>query len=182
MKKALYIHGAFSAYKPESEKVVALQKSFIVIGFSYSMEKSFNDNLDDLTQFAIDQKVDFIVGTSLGGLYASWIAHQLDLPSILINPCVDPTGTINMLIGEYTNFTTGKIEKFTQTLADSFPKENLINKLSLVCVGLKDDIIDPLKTIDIAKLAGATIISNPNEDHYWEFFEENKAIQSFIEK
>jgi predicted esterase YcpF (UPF0227 family) len=181
MKKVLYIHGAFSAFKPKSEKVLALKKSFNVFGASYSMETPFNQNLEDFQNFCILQNIEVIIGTSLGGLYASWISKRLGLPCVLINPCVDPAGTIHRLIGEHTNYTTGKLEKFTQSLADSFPSENHINDHSLVCVGLKDDVINPLKTIDIAKLAGAEIIINENEDHYWEFFDENKAIQLFIQ-
>jgi predicted esterase YcpF (UPF0227 family) len=182
MKKALYIHGAFSAFKPLSEKVIALEKEFNIVGFNYCMETSFDDNISNLEKFCIEQKVDFIIGVSLGGLYASHLAHRLMLPSVLINPCVDPSGTLHIIIGEYTNYTTGKNETFTQSLADTFPSEHLINDNSLIFVGLKDDVINPHKTVEIASLAGAKVISNEQADHYWELFQENNTIKNFVEK
>ena len=181
MKKILYLHGAFSAFKPESEKVIALQKDFNVVGFSYSMEKTFNDNITELEAFCIEEGIEAVVGVSLGGLYASWLAELFQIPSILINPCVDPAGTISILIGEHTNFTTNKTEHFTRELANSFPKNTYLNKSTLVCVGMKDDIIDPSKTLKMAREVNAQLIINDNEDHYWEFFSENETIKQFLQ-
>jgi len=180
MTKVMYIHGAFSAFKPKSEKVIGLKKEFDVVGTSYSMEKTFDENLDELKDFCIKENVDVVIGTSLGGFYASWVAARLGLPSVGINPSIDPAGTIDRLIGSHTNYATGEIEHFTKELAKSFPLNNYINTYTLVCVGLKDDVIEPEKTIEYATSVGATVIIDDNEDHYWEFFEKNKEIKDFI--
>jgi predicted esterase YcpF (UPF0227 family) len=43
-----------------------------------------------------------VVGSSLGGFYASWVAQQQACPSVLINPAVDPARDLERYIGEQT--------------------------------------------------------------------------------
>ncbi len=180
-KKIIYIHGAFSAYKPNSEKVVALKQEFEVCGVNYSMEKTFEENLNSITNLCLSENADAIIGTSLGGLYAAEASSLLGVPAILINPCVEPVKSLSTIIGEQKNFTTGEVEVFTQELVNSFPNIATINSNMLVCVGLKDDLIDANITIVMAQDNNASVIQNSDADHYWEMFEHNKEISSFIE-
>lgn len=181
MKKVCYIHGAFSAYKPESEKVLGLKESFDVVGISYSMEKTFKENLMMLINFCEEESVDFVVGTSLGGLYAAEINDMTGLPAILINPCVEPQMSLSTIVGKQKNFTTGEDEDFTKELVKTYPNLAAISKGCLVFVGMKDDLIDSLKTEKLFKHA-ATVIKNEDADHYWEFFKENALIESHVNK
>jgi len=43
-----------------------------------------------------------VVGSSLGGFYASWLAEQLGCPAVLINPAVHPSRDLVQYIGEQT--------------------------------------------------------------------------------
>lgn len=43
-----------------------------------------------------------VVGSSLGGFYASWVALRQRCPSVLINPAVDPARDLARYIGEQT--------------------------------------------------------------------------------
>ncbi|MDD0813053.1 esterase [Curvibacter sp. HBC28] len=43
-----------------------------------------------------------VVGSSLGGFYASWVARQTGCRSVLINPAVDPARDLARYIGEQT--------------------------------------------------------------------------------
>lgn len=45
-----------------------------------------------------------VVGSSLGGFYASWVAQQLACPSVLLNPAVDPARDLARYIGEQTSW------------------------------------------------------------------------------
>ncbi|CAH7418528.1 hypothetical protein VCHA53O466_50352 [Vibrio chagasii] len=175
MKKTMYIHGAFSAFKPDSQKVLNLKKAFDVVGCSYSMEDDFNHNREILIQFARDNNVDFIVGTSLGGLYASEVGNELSLPSVLINPCVEPVMSLSTIIGEMTNFATGKKEILTQELVNTFPIKAKLTRRSLVFVGLQDELIDAQRTYDMYS-EKTSVLLNYEEDHYWEDFEFNEGI------
>ena len=43
-----------------------------------------------------------VIGSSLGGFYASWVAQQFACPSVLLNPAVDPARDLARYIGEHT--------------------------------------------------------------------------------
>jgi len=43
-----------------------------------------------------------VVGSSLGGFYASWVAQQCGCPSVLLNPAVDPARDLERYIGQQT--------------------------------------------------------------------------------
>jgi hypothetical protein len=43
-----------------------------------------------------------VVGSSLGGFYASWVARQTGCASVLLNPAVDPARDLARHIGEQT--------------------------------------------------------------------------------
>lgn len=43
-----------------------------------------------------------VMGSSLGGFYASWVARQTGCRSVLINPAVDPARDLARYIGEQT--------------------------------------------------------------------------------
>ena len=45
-----------------------------------------------------------VVGSSLGGYYASWVAQQQACPSVLLNPAVDPARDLARYIGEQTTW------------------------------------------------------------------------------
>ena len=43
-----------------------------------------------------------VVGSSLGGFYANWVAEQLGCKAVLLNPAVDPVRGLARHIGEHT--------------------------------------------------------------------------------
>ncbi len=45
-----------------------------------------------------------VVGSSLGGFYASWVAQQARCPSVLLNPAVNPARDLANHIGDLTNW------------------------------------------------------------------------------
>jgi len=45
-----------------------------------------------------------VVGSSLGGFYATWVAQQTGCPAVLLNPAVDPARDLAAYIGEQTGF------------------------------------------------------------------------------
>ena len=45
-----------------------------------------------------------VVGSSLGGFYASWVAHRYGCPSVLLNPAVDPARDLARYIGEQSHW------------------------------------------------------------------------------
>lgn len=45
-----------------------------------------------------------VMGSSLGGFYATWVAEQTGCPAVLINPAVDPARDLAGYIGEQTHW------------------------------------------------------------------------------
>lgn len=90
----LYIHGFNSS--PASKKAQQFQSycqqrgdiHIAVPELSYDPEQALNQ-LQDLIHNA-DSKVHLIVGSSLGGYYATWLAEKHDCRAALVNPAVSP--------------------------------------------------------------------------------------------
>lgn len=45
-----------------------------------------------------------VIGSSLGGFYATWVAQQAHCPSVLLNPAVDPARDLARHIGDQTSW------------------------------------------------------------------------------
>ena len=43
-----------------------------------------------------------VIGSSLGGFYATWLAHRYDCKAFLINPAIDPARDLAKYIGEHS--------------------------------------------------------------------------------
>jgi len=56
-----------------------------------------------------------LVGSSLGGYYATWLAERHDLRAVLVNPSVVARLSLEKFVGPQTNLHTG--ERFEFTLA-----------------------------------------------------------------
>jgi predicted esterase YcpF (UPF0227 family) len=63
-------------------------------------------------QHAPDQLA--IVGSSLGGFYATWLAERLGVRAVLINPSVDPTRNLANSIGVTTGWHSSEPFEFRQ--------------------------------------------------------------------
>ena len=54
-----------------------------------------------------------LIGSSLGGHYASYLAAQFGLPAVLVNPAVVSALSAERFIGEHSNFHSGERFLFT---------------------------------------------------------------------
>ncbi|BBP02375.1 YqiA/YcfP family alpha/beta fold hydrolase [Sulfuriferula nivalis] len=59
-----------------------------------------------------------LIGSSLGGFYATWLAEQFGVKSVLINPAVHAHILLAGQIGEQTNYSSGEVYQFTQQHID----------------------------------------------------------------
>lgn len=60
----------------------------------------------------------FVVGSSLGGFYATWFAEEFGCPAVLINPAVRPYELLKDYIGPQRNYQTGEIQMVEPGFAD----------------------------------------------------------------
>lgn len=54
-----------------------------------------------------------LVGSSLGGFYATWLAERHDLRAVLVNPAVRPFDLLRDYVGTQKNLHTGREYQFT---------------------------------------------------------------------
>ena len=59
-----------------------------------------------------------LVGSSLGGFYATWLAARHALPTVLINPAVRPWTLVKDHVGELAQYHTGEIRQFERRWVD----------------------------------------------------------------
>lgn len=89
--------------------------------------------LDQLAGIAEKKKIELLVGTSLGGFFAAVLSADLNLPVILVNPCMLPFLHLPR-IGYQGDITS---------LIRLFGKLALIDRGKVSCiVGAEDELID----------------------------------------
>lgn len=82
----LYIHGWKSS--PNAERLRFLEsKGHQTFALHLDYETETN-TFEILKQYAIDNEIDFIVGSSAGGYIGYWLGQFLNIPQLLFNPAV----------------------------------------------------------------------------------------------
>jgi len=152
MRHFIYLHGFNSAYDEKSEKIIKLQSLGTVSGITYDTNSTYDDILEYLLAEVngLDMHEVVFVGTSLGGFWAAVLASKLSTPSIIINPCYNPTDMLYKHVGDNTNYKTGKKASFSESACLSY-KHIQIQDLDfaykpLVLLDMGDEIIDSVQT------------------------------------
>lgn len=118
----LYLHGFCSS--PASWKARLLVEEMARRGMA---ERIHCPQLPVVPEQAVAELARFIeaagprltlIGSSLGGHYASHLAARYDLPAVLINPAVITSLSAERFVGEHTNFHTGERFVFTHAHAE----------------------------------------------------------------
>ena len=113
----LYLHGFCSS--PASWKARLLADTLAVRGLA---DRFFCPALSPVPDEAMAQAEAIIgrehgaltlVGSSLGGFYASCLAEKFDLRAVLVNPAVVAPLSLNDYLGTQTNLYTGESFEFT---------------------------------------------------------------------
>lgn len=84
--KCLYIHGLDSFLS--KEKLAILENEGFEV-FSLTIDyRNQNNTFQLLEDEALEKKVQFIIGSSMGGFLGYWLAEKLSLPCLLYNPAL----------------------------------------------------------------------------------------------
>ena len=109
-----------------------------------------------------------VVGSSLGGFYASWVAQQTGCPAVLLNPAVYPARDLTQYIGEQTSWHNPEDHfffkpEFIEELRalDAGPLRQPRRYFAIIAKG--DEVLDWREMT--SRYAGARIKLLPDSDH-----------------
>jgi len=146
MSKMLYLHGFASC--GEGNKSLILKKYFgEEILFSPDLPPSPFDAIEEIEILIKREKIDILIGSSLGGFYATYLAEKHHLKAILLNPSTQPWQTLAPYVGWQKRFCDNEMFEFKevylkqlQTLLAT-PK----NGRYLVLLQSEDEVLDYTK-------------------------------------
>lgn len=124
--KGIYLHGYKGNVTPEKKMFLEGLGEIYAPTIDYDQQPTIIFQL--LEQFK-DQKLDFVAGTSLGGLLIYHVAMMLEVPCLLLNPAVTA------------------LEQVKPFLPQEALKRKHSSKL-MVLTGMEDEMVDPLKQIE----------------------------------
>ena len=125
-----------------------------------------------------------LVGSSLGGLYATFVADKYDLKSVTINPVVrNHISGMKELVGSHKNFHTDEEYEFTMKDYLDLQKlglKELKNPLNHLClIKMSDEVLDHNKTL--AYFSKSYVLSEKGGNHsYDDFFEKIPIILDYM--
>lgn len=142
----LYIHGFDSSPMAEKTSIIA-KMGFTVIAPKIHYKESRN-TYQRLLQLAKEFKVEYIIGSSLGGYTAFWLSQELNIPTLLFNPAL-----------AFQRIDPGLVHKNT----------SITNTQQMIFLGMEDDTVDPKTTKNWLEknhiLDQVKIIEHPTNGH-----------------
>lgn len=168
----VYLHGFNSAYDPLSTKVQALSTLGEVIGITYNTFGTYDEIFSEIESQVPNEEVVF-VGTSLGGFWAAEMAKHFGMPSVIINPCLDPNTALRKYIDEpHLNYVTGDCMTLTEAAVNSYQTEVSSDTafLPLVLLDMGDEVIDSFETREA--LYGFPMVHYAGGSHRFEHMED----------
>ena len=185
--KIIYLHGFNSSSESKKSKIL---DSYLEGEKLINLE---SPNLNTSPKKAISQIEKIIkessnrvcvIGSSLGGLYATFLADKYDLKSVTVNPVVrNHISGMKDLVGTHKNFHTDKEYKFT--IKDFLDLQKLGLKelkkpLNHFClIKMSDEVLDHTKTF--ASFSKSYVLSEKEGNHsYDDFFEKIPLILDFM--
>lgn len=188
MATLLYIHGFNSS--PQSSKAVAtaawlsLHRPEILFAcpflspFPRGAMAALEDQIGNLSGDI------YLVGSSMGGFYATWLAEKYPCRAVLINPAVAPWLGADHLLGEQINYHTGERCRFERTHLEQlrdFEVPQLSRPEDLwVLVQTGDEVLDYRQAVDRYRACHLTV--EAGGDHGFQNYERFlPAIMAFFE-
>jgi len=176
MAGIVYLHGFNSA--PQSHKAQVLRRHMESLGLGdrYACPALPPAPLEAIAaaEAALAQLPGAtLVGSSLGGFYATHLAEKHDLRAVLINPAVTPQADLESYLGEQRNLYTGATYRLTREHLDQW--RSLVPGVIragryLLLLETGDEVLDYRHAV--ARYAGAEQVVVEGGDHTLQSFPE----------
>lgn len=167
----VYLHGFNSS--PQSSKAQYLKRYLDGRGMGDEFSCPQLATLPDLAVKRIEAELErlkgrkiTLVGSSLGGFYATWFAEKRDLRAVLINPAIDPHVGLRAFLGPQQAYHGGESYELTEEHLRQWEKLFLTQvhpERYLLLVETGDEVLD--YRVAVAKYRGAEQIVVQGGDH-----------------
>ncbi|MFT4861973.1 MAG: putative esterase YcpF (UPF0227 family) [Pseudohongiellaceae bacterium] len=168
----LYLHGFLSSPKSQKAQQTVSYCDSIGMARAYTVPLLKNGPKQNISRLcawveANLEKNLVLIGSSLGGYYAAYLAEKYDLPAVLINPAVRPFDLLESYIGSHKNYHTDDVHQVTNEHMDElralFVAEPLhVDKL-MILLQTGDETLD--YRLALEKYNGSLCIVRIGGDH-----------------
>lgn len=124
-----------------------------------------------------------LIGSSLGGYYATYLAEAFHLPAVLINPAVGPLEFWESHLGEHKNYYSDHLHVVTPRYIEELrslernPLQYPENFMVMVQTG--DETLDYRKAV--SKFSDSRLVIRENGDHSYQGYDrELPDIEAFL--
>ena len=156
MTTIAYIHGFNSS--PNTKTFISLKEGMPhlnVVSLEYDYinpDRSYLRLLSQVEKLLTEDPDIVFVGTSLGAFWAHYLSVRFNATCVLVNPSIHPSISLQKYIGDNVNYATGEIKTLTLSNCLSYKKYEEDKTLfvpqsrTVVVLGMKDDVLDPIAT------------------------------------
>lgn len=124
-----------------------------------------------------------LIGSSLGGYYATWLAEEFNLPAVLVNPAVRPFALWEDHLGEHRNYYNDHVHVVTR---EHINELEILNRDPLqrpeqfmVMLQKGDEVLDYRDAAE--KFANSRLVIHENGDHsYQDYSAELPVVIEFL--
>ena len=180
----IYIHGFGSSAQGTKSiilKEIFKEKGFISPSLSYVPDLAIGTLKELIASFLKYEKV-YLMGSSLGGYYATYLADYFKIPAILINPAVNAPITLQQALGDAKNYydnSTFQWNKNHIKMLKKFDVKNIQDELYMLLVQKEDEVLDYKDAVEKFKKSKSFIEEGGN--HSFIGIERHKKnIESFF--
>jgi uncharacterized protein len=188
MPTLLYLHGFNSS--PESKKAQQTKRWFEqnapeIEFICPSLPPYGSAAMALLEKLVTDRLPDSVtvIGSSMGGFFATCLAEQYNLKAVLVNPAVSPDRGLQKWLGENANYHTGEKWLFEPQHIDEYrrldPPEIKNKNNYLVLLQSGDEVLDYRDAQQ--RYSGCKIILESGGDHsFIDYHQHLKNIHQFL--
>ena len=170
----LYIHGFGSSGKGNKANILHgefEQYNFVTPSLSHIPQLAI-DTLEQIIEYALQYEEVYLIGSSLGGYYAIYLANKYNLKAVLINPAVKPYIRLHEALGKALNY--HDLSKFEWNESHLHQLRNYdiqkINPEKFMLLSQRgDEVLDYKEGVE--KLKGAKQIVSDGGNHAFENIE-----------
>lgn len=172
----LYLHGFNSS--PQSHKAQVMARYMAERGLAGqfacpALPPLAAQAIEEIEKIGLNQDT-CLVGSSLGGFYATYLAEKHGVRAVLINPAIDPHIGLRAYLGRQQNLHTGEPYELTEAHLREWERlyvPRIAPQRYLLLVETGDEVLDYRRAVE--RYAGAKQIVVQGGDHSLQSFREH---------